>query len=81
VGSDEAVTIAELANLIAEQFQPRPRVEIERKQLNGLAVERYIPSIERVRREFGLHPTFGFAEAVRRTIDWVHWVANGLGEN
>ena len=81
VGSDEAVTIAELADLIAEQFQPRPRVEIERNQVNGLAVERYIPSIERVRREFGLHPTIGFAEAVRRTIDWVRCVASGMREN
>jgi len=70
VGSDEAVTIAELANLIAEQFEPRPQIEIERKQVNGLAGKRYIPSVERVRREFGLRPTIGLTEAVRRTTDW-----------
>jgi nucleoside-diphosphate-sugar epimerase len=70
VGSDEAVTIADLANLVAEQFEPRPQIEIERKQVNGLAGETYIPSIERVRREFGLRPTIGLAEAVRRTTDW-----------
>lgn len=70
VGSDEAVTIADLANLVAEQFEPRPQIEIERKQVNGLAGEMYIPSIERVRREFGLSPTIGLAEAVRRTTDW-----------
>ena len=70
VGSDEAVTIADSANLVAEQFEPRPQIEIERKQVNGLAGERYIPSIERVRREFGLRPTIELAEAVRRTTAW-----------
>jgi nucleoside-diphosphate-sugar epimerase len=81
VGSDEPVSIAELANLVAEQFELRPRVEIERNHVNGLAGERYIPSIERVRREFGLHPTIGLAEAVRRTSDWVRCVASGWEEN
>jgi dTDP-glucose 4,6-dehydratase len=70
VGSDEALTIVDLANLVAEQFEPRPQIEIERKQVNGLAGERYIPSIERVHREFGLRPTIGLTEAVRRTSAW-----------
>lgn len=70
VGSNEAVTVADLANLVAEQFAPRPRIEIEQRQVNGLASERYIPSIERVYREFGLHPTIGLAEAIQRTTDW-----------
>lgn len=81
VGSDEAVTIADLANLVAEQFEPRPRIEIERRQVNGLAGERYIPSIERVRREFGLRPTIGLVEALQRTTDWFRSVAGGLKEN
>jgi dTDP-glucose 4,6-dehydratase len=77
VGSDEVVTIAELANLVAEQFEPRPRIEIERNRVNGLASERYIPSINRVLREFGLRPTIGLAEAVQRTTDWFRCVAGG----
>jgi len=76
VGSDEAVTIADLANLVAEQFEPKPQIEIEQKQTNGLAGKWYIPSIERVHREFGLRPTVGLAEAVRRTTDWFR---HGMG--
>jgi dTDP-glucose 4,6-dehydratase len=81
VGSDETVTIADLANLVADQFEPRPRIEIERRQVNGLAGERYIPSIERVRREFGLRPAIGLVEALPRTTDWFRSVAGGLKEN
>jgi nucleoside-diphosphate-sugar epimerase len=81
VGSDEAVTIADLANLVAEQFEPRPQIEIERRQVNGLSHERYIPSIERVRREFGLRPTIGLVEALQRTTAWFRSVARGLKGN
>jgi len=70
VGSDEAITIHDLAKLVADQFTPRPRIEIERQAMNALAGERYIPSIERMRRELGLGPTIGLVEAVRRTIAW-----------
>jgi nucleoside-diphosphate-sugar epimerase len=78
VGSDEPVTIAALANLIAGQFEPRIKIEVERTPLNGLGGERYVPSIEHVRRELGLRPTIGLAEAVRRTIEWFRLGAGRL---
>lgn len=81
VGSDQAVTIEELANLVAGQFEPKPRIEIERNQLGGLAGERYIPSIERICLEFGLRPTIGLAEALRRTADWFRYAERGWKEN
>lgn len=81
VGSDEAVTIADLANPVAGQFEPRPRIEIERRQVSGPAGERYVPSIGRVRREFGLRSTIGLAEAVKRTIDWFRDIAYWQGED
>lgn len=81
VGSDEAVTIVDLANLVAEQFEPRPRIEIERGNVTGLAGGRYVPSIERVHQDLGLVPTIGLAEAVKRTVDWFRDVANWQGED
>lgn len=75
VGSDEAVTIAELANLVAEQFEPRPQIVIERNPTNGLTGSGYIPSIDRVRREFGLRPTVGMVDAIQRTIGWFRYNA------
>lgn len=70
VGSDKAVTIAELAELVARQFTPKPRVNIEQNQAEGIAGGRYIPAIARVRRELGLRPTIALPEAVQRTIAW-----------
>ncbi len=75
VGSDDVVSIEDLANLVAVQFGPRIKIKIAGNQVDGFRGARYIPLIEQVRREFGLRPTIGLAEAVRRTIEWLHCVA------
>ncbi|MDO9542955.1 MAG: NAD-dependent epimerase/dehydratase family protein [Kiritimatiellia bacterium] len=77
VGSDKAVTMADLANLVADQFEPRLRVAIGQKQAKGLAGERYIPAIRRARRELGLRPVIKLPEAVQRTINWFRCNAGG----
>jgi len=65
VGSDQAVTVRELARRIAAPV--------------GLPVEvrggetgdsYYVPSIERARRELGLEVRVGLDEAIRRTVEW-----------
>jgi dTDP-glucose 4,6-dehydratase len=81
VGSDAAMTIADLAHLVAGQFEPRPCVEIAGNPTSALAGERYIPSIERARRELGLRPTIGLAEAVQRTTDWFRRRADEVKEH
>jgi dTDP-glucose 4,6-dehydratase len=81
VGSDEAVTISDLADIVSQQFEQRPRIQIEQANVIGLAGERYIPSIERARSELGLIPMIGLTEAVQRTIDWFREIVNQPGEN
>jgi nucleoside-diphosphate-sugar epimerase len=70
VGSGEAISIGELAEKVAAEFEPRAPVRIRDVPVPGRAPERYVPSVERVRRELGLEPTVGLDDALRRTVAW-----------
>jgi dTDP-glucose 4,6-dehydratase len=70
VGSEEIVSIAELAQRTAACFQPSPVVEIACKALPGAQPSRYVPSTQRAREELGLRQTVGLNDALRRTIAW-----------
>ncbi len=65
VGSDESLSIAEVAHLVAEQFPTKIAVEIRgtRKPL-----ERYVPDISRARGELRLDAWVDLASGVQRTI-------------
>ena len=68
VGSDEAVTIGVLAQKVASQFSPAPPVLIARDApKDGQLPERYVPSVERARRELGLDVWITLDDALRRT--------------
>jgi nucleoside-diphosphate-sugar epimerase len=68
VGSDEAVSIAELALLVASQ--PVSEVRIMQQVLEGKLGERYVPSTQRVREELGVVNRVGLSDAIARTIEW-----------
>lgn len=69
VGSEAAVTIAELAQVVAECAEPPCRVEVAHPAGQGLP-ERYVPSVQRARQELGLRQTVNLREAVRKTWQW-----------
>ncbi len=69
VGSDQAVSIGELAGVVAGCFTPTLPVNIA-KEPTGQAPERYVPSIERAVRELGLSNKIDLLEAIKRTIAW-----------
>ncbi len=69
VGSEQAVTIAELAQTVADSLTPEVRVEILGKPQGG-APHRYVPSTARGQRELGLDCRVPLAEAIRRTQRW-----------
>jgi dTDP-glucose 4,6-dehydratase len=60
VGSDEALTMGEVARVVATRFG----VAAEVPPITDPAVDRYIPSIERARRELGLDLAFDLEAAV-----------------
>jgi len=72
VGSEESVSIAELAERIA-RLLGAPGVEILAQQDPGWNAGRYVPSTEKIRTELGLAPTVGLDEAILRTARWNGW--------
>ena len=70
VGSDMALTIAELAATVASVSGSREPVRIARAPFMGEPAQRYVPSTERARNELGLSVKIHVEEAVRRTILW-----------
>jgi len=70
VGSDEDVTIADLAKMVAATFHPKPEVQIAREPTPGKLAERYVPSVRRAVSELVLRPTISLREALDRTVGW-----------
>jgi len=70
VGSEEEVSIADLAALVASHFVPPPAVHILERARPDAPPERYVPSTKRATSELGLNKTVGLTDAIRRTIDW-----------
>jgi dTDP-glucose 4,6-dehydratase len=70
VGSDQGLTIAELAHAVAAASGPGCTVTIARQPTPGKAPDRYVPSIVRARTECNLHVRIGPEEALRRTLAW-----------
>jgi dTDP-glucose 4,6-dehydratase len=72
VGSEESVSIAELAERVARLLNA-PGFEILGREDPGWNPGRYVPSTERVRTELGVAQTVGLDEAIVRTAQWNGW--------
>ena len=70
VGSDDAVSIAELAHLIATEVQPKLPVNIAKSRDPNRHPERYVPNIDKAKNELNLSQWISLPEAIRRTITW-----------
>lgn len=73
-GSEEAVSIAELARRTSEALGG-PGVEIFGRPDPGWNPGRYVPSTAAIRRDLGVVPTVGLDEAIRRTAMAHGWTA------
>jgi nucleoside-diphosphate-sugar epimerase len=70
VGSDEALNISQLANMVANIFQPALSVEIAQVPNLSILPERYVPDIQRAQQELGLIPRVKLNQAIDATIRW-----------
>jgi nucleoside-diphosphate-sugar epimerase len=74
VGSERAVTIAELAAAVVEVFNevfnPRLRVEIAGVPVPGKPPLQYVPSTRLARTELGLKESVDLKEAIIRMARW-----------
>lgn len=70
VGSAEAISISDLACLVRVCAGTHNPVKILGTTAPGTLPSRYVPSIERVASELGLHPRYSLKEAITRTWTW-----------
>jgi dTDP-glucose 4,6-dehydratase len=69
VGSDAEISIADLAGLVARRLGA-PGVDIAKESGVSHSRSRYIPSIDKARRELGLDAWTGVEEAIARTAGY-----------
>jgi nucleoside-diphosphate-sugar epimerase len=70
VGSDEDVTVEELAHRVAKSFNPVPRVVIAKRSEPGRVAERYVPILTEKAADLGLRQWVGLDDAIERTVRW-----------
>ena len=70
VGSDQAVSIHELARTVVEAISPSAEVRVVQAPSPGAPRTQYVPSIQRAQVELGLKVGMDLKEAIRRTASW-----------
>jgi len=70
VGSDEPISILELARMVVSALPVPVDVVMSGKQVPRHKSPRYVPDITRGRSELDVIPTVGLDEALRRTLQW-----------
>lgn len=76
VGSDQSITIAELAALVS-RLVPGTTTRIMKRQTAGRSPERYVPNIDRAARELNLVVRVGLTEAIERTLAFAREQSTG----
>ena len=75
VGSEEGLSIAELARKVAAACGDGIEVIVAQSPPAGVSASRYVPSTQRARVELGLECRIGLEESIRRTVAWNWFVA------
>ena len=70
VGGDESITIAQLAELVANSFEKPIEVHIRDKRRSDFPVERYVPSIKKMQSESVIGDLIPLSVAIKKTITW-----------
>ena len=70
VGSEDAISIANLAHTIANTLNPTLEIKIATPATPGVPPLQYIPSTQRAQQFLGLKQLISLEEALRRTAAW-----------
>jgi dTDP-glucose 4,6-dehydratase len=70
VGSEDAISIGNLAHAVAAICSPRVNVEILGTPTPGAPAQRYLPSTARARQELGLAAEVSLEQTIQRTQSW-----------
>jgi len=71
VGSEESITIAELANIVGQCFAKPMEVRINKAPVPGKLPEKYVPATKRAAL-LGLTATVTLKQAIAKTIEYNH---------
>ena len=66
VGSDEVISIADLAHLVRDLLAPNKPVRILGQASPGAVRHRYVPDLQKAQKAFGLSGTVSLSEAISR---------------
>ncbi len=72
VGSEQAVTIADLARWIGRAFTPPVEVSFPSPAKTSDPEVSYLPSTQAARERLQLTQRIGLEDAIRRTVEWAH---------
>ena len=70
VGSPQAVTLRAAAELVADQFSPRPKISASLSSAKQHENSRFVPDVSRAECMLGLKINFDLTAAIRRTLEW-----------
>ena len=70
VGSDDSLSIAEIAQAVAGCVNQPIQVEIRGIPDAARPIEQYVPSTKRAQEELDLHDNFDLPEKIKRTLVW-----------
>jgi len=72
IGSDEAVSILDLARLVREVAGTHNEIAVRDQPVEGAFPARYVPSVDRAKTELALTKRISLPEAIHRTLTWHH---------
>ena len=70
VGSDEAISILDLAHLVRECAGTQNEIIVHGKKVDGTLPARYVPSVDLAKKELSLCLRSSLSEAISQTLDW-----------
>jgi dTDP-glucose 4,6-dehydratase len=70
VGSGEAISILDLAQVVVGELDPKLEIEVMSKPIAGAALAQYVPDVRKAETSLGLRTTIPLREAIRRTAMW-----------
>ncbi|MEO5331598.1 MAG: NAD(P)-dependent oxidoreductase [Magnetococcus sp. YQC-5] len=70
VGSDQTITLMELAQQVAHHASPPPPVWVEKRPKPGKPPMRHVPDVTKARQELGLIQRVTLKRAIEKTIAW-----------
>lgn len=71
VGGDEAITIADLAQLVTQLAGSDKKIRVMTSTDLLKATERYLPDVQKAGQDLGLKTLIPLNEAIHRTMQWV----------